>query len=219
MCFFGGSGSDSHAGDQAEQQNLALQGQINNGYNAVQKAFSQFTPQFYGQQQQDYINEQQPQIDRQWANAQQNLGYALDRSGLTYSTAAAKAESDAQYTDDQAEQTLADNAAGYVNTLKSNVANTEGSLDNELTQGANVGQVAQQASDQAGLLNTHAPYSALGNLFQGVTSDLSSYAQGYTYQNGASPFTGLIPGQAGYGVGSGSGAQIYGGGNTGQVVQ
>lgn len=177
MCFSSGGGDGGAAAAAATEANR--QASITQGQGDIDKAFSGFTPDFYNAQSQAYTDYAQPQLDRQWTDAQQQLHYALDRGGIYDSSAASKAESDAQYTHDQAEQALQTQAQQTSQDTQTKVAQARASLSGQLNADANAGEASSGAAAQSALLGLKPSFSPIGNMFQNVTGDLSLYAQGY----------------------------------------
>lgn len=177
MCFSGGGGDGGAAA--AATTEATRQSNITQGQQNIDSAFSGFTPDFYKNQSDAYTDFAQPQLDRQWSDAQQQLHYALDRAGIYNSSAASKAETDAQYTHDQAEQSLQSQAQQTGQDTETKVAQARASLSGQLNADANAGEAASGAAAQSALLGLKPAFSPVGNLFQNVTGDLSLYAQGY----------------------------------------
>lgn len=197
MCFSSGGGGG--ATQAATQQEQTRQANITQGQGAIDSAFSGFTPDFYDKQAKAYTDFAQPQLDKQWSDAGQQLHFALDRAGIQNSSAAEKANSDAQYEHDLAEQNISNTAKQTAAATQEKVGQSRQSLEGQLNADANAGEAASNASSQSSLLGLSPAFSPVGNLFQNLTGNLSAYAQGYPLL-GTPGYTGAL-GAGAYGSG------------------
>jgi hypothetical protein len=169
--------------------------------NAVNQAFSKFTPDYYSGYVKAYEQNYDPEVERQYGIAQQQLGYGLARSGLTQSQTAATQQSLLAEDKGRQEATIANQAVDAGTALQGNVENakqnllstalsdqtlgspiTPGSADAITAQFDQTSKALSQVTTQAGdVVNTLAApptYNALGNLFGNAASGVASYLSG-----------------------------------------
>lgn len=181
----GGAGAIA-AQTQANEQ--ARQAQIQQGTDQINNTFdSQFTPDFYQQQYQNYMNYAQPQLDQQYADAQKQLTYSLARGGNLDSSARAAQDGVLQRTYDQNAQQIADQATAYKTQAQNNVEDARSNLISMLNSTGDATGAANQAVSRAASLSVPPAYSTLSNLFADFTNTLGgaqAQAQANYYANG-----------------------------------
>jgi hypothetical protein len=173
MNFGSGGGDDGQArAAEARRENAIAdsQGNIMNVFGA------NFTPDFYDKRRQAYLSYAKPQLNDQYADARKQLVYSLDRSGNLASTARTTQEAQLAKLYDQNNRTISDQALGYENDARNNVANAESGLLSGVAQTGNVGSSIAAANNQAAALSQPDVYQPMGQLFGGFTSALQTQA-------------------------------------------
>jgi hypothetical protein len=168
---------------------------------AVNKAFAQFTPDYYSNYVKAYEGNYNPEIERQYGVAKQNLAYGLARQGIGQSQSAATQEGLLAQEKGRNEAQVAGRAVDASTALQGNVENAKQSLlatalsdqtlGSPITPGSAdaitaqfdqtsraLSQVTSQAGDVVGTLSAPPTYNALGNLFGDAASGVASYAAG-----------------------------------------
>jgi hypothetical protein len=168
---------------------------------AVNKAFAQFTPDYYANYVKAYEGNYNPEIERQYGVAKQNLAYGLARQGIGQSQSAATQEGLLAQEKGRNEAQVAGRAVDASTALQGNVENAKQSLlatalsdqtlGSPITPGSAdaitaqfdqtsraLSQVTSQAGDVVGTLSAPPTYNALGNLFGDAASGVASYAAG-----------------------------------------
>lgn len=139
-----------------------------------------FSDEFYDKQYQNYLDYATPQLNDKYAEAQRNLVYALDKSGMTDSSIRAAKEAELQKQYDQSLRDISDKALSYKTESKSNVESARANLINTLTNTSNASQAANDAANQAKILSQPTSYSALGDIFSNFTKGLSTAGDAYS---------------------------------------
>ncbi len=168
---------------------------------AVNKAFAQFTPDYYQKYAQAYTGNYDPEVERQYGVAKQNLLFGLARQGIGQSQSAATQQGLLEQERGRNISDVANRAQdaatalqGQVVGAKQNLLNTAlsdqtlgspiapGSADAITAQFDQTSKALSQVTSQAGdVVNTLAAppsYSALGNLFGSAASGVASYVAG-----------------------------------------
>ena len=93
MCFNDGGdgGASEYREAEKERQRKTIEQQ-----NAINAVFDTYDDDFYKNRAQDYLNYANPQINEQFADAMDDLRFALDRQGITRSSMAAERKEKAQ---------------------------------------------------------------------------------------------------------------------------
>lgn len=169
-----GKNSASQVAEQNRADEVARQQRVREGTTAVDNTFdNQFTNDFYDKLSKNYNDYALPQVDKQYADAQKELTYALARQGNLNSSARSAKEAELQTAYDTNKATVANNALGYVSTAKNNVADARSGLISELNTTGDNELAANSAVSRAAALSQPQSYSALGDLFSTFTSTLS----------------------------------------------
>lgn len=186
MNVFGGGG-DGGAGD-ARAAEARRENAIADGIGNIQAVFGQFTPTFYDKRRQAFLDYAKPQLDDQFADARKQLTYSLDRAGLLDSSARAQKEAELAKLYGTNSRTISDQALGYENTARDNVANAEDNLIGTVAQTGNARAAADAANSRAAALSQPDVYSPIGQMFGTFTNALQTQAaleQAGVYTNGA----------------------------------
>ena len=179
MCsLFGGSAPRDNSGDVARQQAAEREAKINAGKASIDKAFNVFDPAYFQKYQQAYLDNYNPELDRQFGLAKQDVGYDLARRGVTNSTGGQKTFGDLVTTYGNQRQGIADAATGATNKLRSDIDNQKSTLYAQNSASADPSLAAISAVSSANSLGTAPQYSPLGNVFAGLINGGSAYLNG-----------------------------------------
>jgi hypothetical protein len=162
----------------ARQQAVEREAKINQGKQSIDNAFGVFDPQYYQKYQDAYTANYNPQVDRQFQQAKQQVQYNLARKGTTDSTIGQKNFGDLVTGYDDARRQVASDAADASNKLRQNVESQKSQLYAQNSASADPSLSAIQAVSSAGSLRTPANYSPIGDLFSGLVNTTASYMAG-----------------------------------------
>lgn len=183
-----GGGSEAK---QARKDEQARQARIREGTTRVNSIFDgQFTPDYFGTQQQNYLDYATPQLEDQRDKASKELTFALARAGLTDSSVRADKEADLQKQYDLNKQQIADEALSYKGKAQSNVEDARSNLIATLNATGDAQGAANSAISRASVLSQPAAYSPLADLFANFTAGLGAQAaleKANYYSGGATP--------------------------------
>ena len=168
---------------------------------AINKAFAQFTPDYYSGYTKAYEQNYDPEVQRQYGVAKQNLLFGLARQGLDQSQSSATQQGLLAQELGRNTTDVANRAVDATNTLQSNVQGAKANLMNTALSDQTLGspiapgsadaitaqfdqtskalsQVTSQAGDVVNTLAAPPTYNALGSLFGDAASGVASYVSG-----------------------------------------
>jgi len=163
-------------GQQAQQQqwtNTALTG--------IDKAFSGFTPTFYkgvGKAYQDYA---MPQLQQQFQNTSNNLGFKLAGQRLSHSSQAGRAGDALAHTMSDAQTQIGNQAVSQENSLRQQVTNQQSNLINQASVTNNPTALSQQAITQAQAVGAPSTFQPIGQMFNSFAADYLGQQQSAMY--------------------------------------
>lgn len=189
---------------QAERQTAYDTGRaqlLQEGAQNVENAFARFTPEYFNQYQQDYLNKAKDQITYQKNLAQKDLAFDAARRGLVGSQAYANKLGLLTEQEGRTLAEQADTAAQAANALRTNVANSKTNLLSQVQNsqsigspiaGSDMGAVGQQlqtqrnaisgvnnqSGDVVASLSAVPTVSTLGSIFGNLLSAGGSYLSG-----------------------------------------
>jgi hypothetical protein len=184
-----------------EQWQTGRSAEANQATSDISNAFAKFTPDYYNQYAQQYEQAYDPEVERQYGVAKQNLGYGLARTGNEQSQTAATQQALLAQEKGRNLTDVANKAVDAANTLQSNVEQSKSSLLSTALSDATLGspvtpgsadaitsefntaantltQIKQNAGDVVNTLSAVPTYNALGNLFGSAASGVASYVSG-----------------------------------------
>jgi hypothetical protein len=171
----GGAGKQANIARMEEAQRQAT---IRQGTDQINSTFdSQFTPDFFNKQRDNFLAFQLPQLDGQYGDAQRQLTFNLARNGNLDSSTRGFQQGQLQKTYNTQRTTVADNANSYANSARSNVEQARNNLISTLNATGDATQAASSATNQAAILAQPAAYSPLVDAFATTTGALASQAQ------------------------------------------
>lgn len=159
MC--GGGGKDNSA-EQAAQRERERRARISQGTASIDQALAPFNDEFFGTQQQAFLDNALPQLDDQFKQAQKDLIFALSRGGLLQSSTAAQRQRALNEERARFERQLNDQAVAFANQGRSNLETTRSNLISQLNATEDPALAASSAAREAGLLNTPPTFDPLG---------------------------------------------------------
>lgn len=168
-CGGGGGGAIS----QQEQQR---QDKIKLGTKQIDSVFSAFNPAFYQKYGQAYQNYALPQLQEQYQNVSNRLGYRLAGQGLGQSSVARNLRQSLSDEMTTQQQNVANQAMQQERDLQSKLANQQSNIVSQLQMSADPNAAAQQALATASQAQASPVFAPLGQAF-------NSWANIYLAQN------------------------------------
>jgi hypothetical protein len=169
----GGSRGDSGAGE-ARAREEARQASIRAGMSRIDEAFNAFNDDFFEGRRKAYVDYALPQLDEQWADAQQELTYALQRGSLLNSSAGAEKLADARRDYDRQKQAIEATGMDYSNQARGDVERNRSDIIAQLNATADPSAAAQAAANRAAMLSASPAFQPLGQLFQNITANIGA---------------------------------------------
>lgn len=157
------SAGNNNSLTQLQQQQ---QSALTKGGAAIQNNFaSKFTPQYYGQEQENYINQAEPQVAEQYRSTAANLNYKLGDQGLTRSSAAQQLGTSLNEQLAQNQEQVVNQAQQQVQGTQQQVAGEESQLYGQLQESQNPTAIAQSSANLAAQTAAPSVFAPIGNLF------------------------------------------------------
>lgn len=197
MCFSSGGGDNgSAAARQQEQQRSA---RISAGMGDIDTTFSKFNPGYYDDYSKKLMDFWRPDIDRQFADANDKLTFTFANSNPGGSSASSRAFGRLKEERDRKLQEAGDNATAEANKLRQSVEQQRGVVVSQLNATADPYAATRSAQAQVESLSAPPAYSPLGDLFTNLTDQFAtaqvaarSGAPGWGFSiGGAAPASGM----------------------------
>lgn len=169
--------------DEARATEEARQGRIRAGMDAIDQQFAGFDEPFYDARRQAYLNFAMPQFGEQETAARRELAFALDRAGLTNSSAAADKQKELELSVGRQRQAIAGQADDLVTQARGDVANARTQLVNTLNATADPANAMTLASTRRAELATTPSFSPIGQLFASIAQGIGNASTGFQSQN------------------------------------
>lgn len=178
----GGKGGDGGAA-QARADEMARQKRIREGTQRINVLFDgdgtqenpgQFGDSFYDARKMSYLDYATPQLNDQYAQAQKDLAFALDRSGMLDSSIRAQKQAELQKQYDINRQQVADKGLELSTQARGNVEDARANLISMLNATGDVEGAISSAMTRAKALSQPDTYSPLGQMFSSFTSGLGT---------------------------------------------
>jgi len=161
--------------DRIRQEEEARKGRIEQGRSAVSDVFGQtFTPGFYDQQQQAFLNFQNPQLEDQYKDAGSELLFALTRTGLGQSSAMNRRQAKLSDTYTQAGQDIVDEAMRRRAQTQAAVNQQKQALMGQAEAAHDPSYMRGLAQSQSASLAAPQELSPLGDIFATALSGITS---------------------------------------------
>jgi hypothetical protein len=192
-----GCGSSSDSSSALQQQNQQQETNTNKAVDSVNSAFSGFNDAYYQKVQDSYNKWALPQLQTQYQEANNSLGYKLAGQGLLNSSAATQGQNALSAAMTQNQNTIANNAVQQSQNLQQTVGQEKSNLIGQAQSATNPSSFAQSATAEASSIQAPSTYTALGSMFsdfsnQYLTSSntntynqLAKYLSNYTNSNNA----------------------------------
>lgn len=189
MCdLFGTGAANARAQQQAsdaEAQTKALeakrQADIKAGNTAIDSAFSKFDQPYYDNYKKTYTGAYNPEVDRQYGQAVDQVTSSLAGRGLSGSTYGNHEMSEVQRTRDDARSKIANDATNAASNLRGQVQQRKTDLFGLNQSAADPEGIAAQATGAATAIAAPSPTGDLGSLFQGVLKPLADFQTARQY--------------------------------------
>jgi hypothetical protein len=163
-----------------------------------------FTPDFYNQYAKTLMDYWQPDIDRQYGDAQRSLNYTFAEGQPGGGSAPAEAFGRLKEANDRAVLSAQDNSKAQANQLRGTNESQRSALLAQLDQGTDPSSVVAASTNAIGAIPKSPTYSPIGDLFSNLTGQFAVAQQA---AKGGYPGWGFTVGPS-YGSGnSGSGSQ------------
>lgn len=147
----------------------------------------QFTPEFFNNRRQAYLDYANPQLEDQYGKANKELTFSLARSGLLDSSVRGQKLGDLQKLYDTQKQAVADKALSSETDARNSVEDARSNLISTLNATGDAQGAANSALARSTALSAPAAYSPLGQLFTDFTNGLGiQAAQERSYAAGGS---------------------------------
>lgn len=167
------------AAEEARQRRIA---QGKQQLNQIFGGLTQGANPLWEQHEQAYLDYANPQLQDQYGDAREGLGYTLARQGQLSSSLAGERFADLSRDNQIQQGEIADRARGYGNRARQNISDQRQSLMALLQSSADPSATSSQARSAVSSLQERPSFTALGPLFQNVTAGLGAARQGM--QNG-----------------------------------
>lgn len=131
------------------------------------------------QQREAYLDYANPQLEEQYGDARGDLAYALARQGQMSGSLAGDRWADLGKDFTLRKQDVAEQARGYENQAKSDIASQKRAMLGMLTSSADPGAAATAARSAVDSLSSRPSFSPIGPLFQNTTAGLAAGLQGF----------------------------------------
>jgi hypothetical protein len=181
------------ASDSAQEQRDAearRQANIAAGKHSIDSAFGTFDDNYFNKYRDAQVGALVPQIQDQYATAQDKLYANLVDRGVDRSTIAGGYYNQLEKTKGAAEGNAAASASDAVSALRNSIQTQKNNLYSLNSTGADPSTIATQAIGSATALAPNQNTTSLGNLFADVLSPVSKAVTAYNY----SPYVGSTPG-------------------------
>lgn len=133
-----------------------------------------FNDQFFQGRRQAYIDYAKPQVDKEYADAQRELTYALARGGNLDSTVRGQKEGDLARLFETRNQQIRDRGLQYETEARNQVENARTDLVRTLTATGDVEGAVNSSQARAAALSQAPAFEPLSNLFADFTSGLGT---------------------------------------------
>ena len=174
MCTGGGGAADQYASEQRAEQK-AREARIAWGMKQVNSNFDKFDDNFFGKQNQAYLDYAMPQINQQYTQASNGLQYALARQGIGQSSIGndriAQLSGDYQLN----RQAAVDKAREVTQNARRSIEDARSGVISDLYATADPAAAAKSALSRATYLSTPQTFSPVGQLFATALDGLNTY--------------------------------------------
>lgn len=164
---------------QARADEEARQGRIRSGTEDIDRIFGGFDDGFFQTYRDRILALQNPELNRQFGDAKDQLTYALARNGTLKSSMAGERAGDLNRRYDAARGEILAGANDAANGLRGRVSNEKSGLVSLLNSTGDATRASNEALARQQILFQKQPgYSPLGEIFAGAASGVGSYLAG-----------------------------------------
>lgn len=171
-----GKNSGSKAAQQARQEEEARQARIRAGTSKIDETFSQFDEDYFKGLREGYVDFARPELDKQYADANEETIYSLARAGTLDSSIRSDTFGKLEEAHGTALQELYDKGREYQVSGQDAVENARADLVSQLQVTGDSSGAANAALARSKALATPPTYSPVQQLFQDFTSGLATQA-------------------------------------------
>lgn len=168
----GGTGDTGTNGGGGSWADLVKTGKLFSGFREA----TGFGDDFFNGRRDAYTGYANPQLENQYGDANKQLTFALDRSGLLNSSARGEKAGDLQQLYDLNKQEIADKGVSYSTQAKSSLEDARSNLISTLNATGDTEGAVNSALTRSKILSEPAAYSPLGQLFSDFTNTLGIQA-------------------------------------------
>lgn len=163
----------------AREEEEARAERIRTGTAKIDANFGQFDDNFFGGYRDKYTAFYQPELDRQFSDAQDQLTYSLARAGTLNSTMAGERQGRLKSAYDTERASLLSKAEGAASDLRGQVQQEKSSLVSLLNATGDANRASNEAlSRSQQLFRAQPQFSALPDLFAGLAAGVGNYYGG-----------------------------------------
>jgi len=174
------------------QQQNRQQNNITGGQTAIDKAFSQFTPDYFNNAKQSYLDAYDPQLTDQYDIAKGTLTSGLADRDMLESTVGANAFGQLEKTYNNTQADIGNSASDFANQLKTQEQNAKSGVEALNTGAASPFTLGTQAQAAGATVQAPSSFPSIGNVFgaslQPFAAGAKTNSEAYN-QTGALPFT------------------------------
>lgn len=173
----GGKSGTSAEAAAARADEQARQQRVRDGTERINSIFDgQFTDGFFGGRRDAFLNYAKPQVESQYGDANKQLTFALERSGLLDSTVRGEKFGELAKLYDTNMQGVADEALREESSARTAIEDARGGLISTLNATGDAEGASKAALARATALSRPEPYSPLTQLFADFTGTLGTQA-------------------------------------------
>jgi hypothetical protein len=158
---------------EAEQRLTQGRARVNTNFDA------NFTPDFYNQYAKALMDYWQPDMDRQYGDAQRSLNYTFAEGQPGGGSAPAEAFGRLKEAYDRSLLTAQDNSKAQANQLRGTNEGQRSALLAQLDQGTDPSSVVATSNNVIGNIPRPPTYSPIGDLFSNLTQQFATAQQAY----------------------------------------
>lgn len=171
-----GKNSASNAAADARKAEEARQVRVREGTEKIDQTFEQFDDSYFSGLGQGYVDYAQPDLEKQYADANRETVFNLARAGTLDSSIRSETMGDLNEAHQTALQGLYDKGREYETNSRNAVEDARSDLVSQLQVTGDAEGAANAALARSSALATPPAYSPIGQLFQDFTSGLSTQA-------------------------------------------
>lgn len=172
-----GDSATERIAEDTRRDELARQERIRQGTASINSQFdSTFTPGFFTDRRAKFVAYAEPQLEKQYGNAQKELTYSLARNGLLDSSVRADQTGELVRQYDIQKQQVASQAIDEETKARNAVEGARGDLLLQLQATADANGAAQGAINRSAALTQESAYQPIGDLFGTFVDTLGKQA-------------------------------------------